>query len=110
MGEDYEQLTGDETSQDASKLNQEIGREEGQGSWDQIDTAEEEDVSGEIEAGNDTDDDLEGLPSETVTVQDPQDESGLDKEPEESEETDQKNTLSGEPNRVLSFKDFFNKN
>ena len=52
MGEDYEQLTGDETSLDASKLNQEIGREEGQGSWDQIDTAEEEDVSGEIEAGN----------------------------------------------------------
>ena len=59
MGEDYEQLTNDETSQDASRLNQEIGREEGQGSWDQIEAEEEEDGNGEIEAGNDTDDDLE---------------------------------------------------
>ena len=110
MGEDYEQLTNDETSQDASRLNQEIGREEGQGSWDQIEAEEEEDGNGEIEAGNDTDDDLEGLPSEPISGQYSQEESGLDEEPGEREETDQKNTLSGEPNRVLSFKDFFNKN
>lgn len=97
--QDEQQLPGDEISTDVSQLNQEIGREEGQGSWDQFEIEPEEDSNTEIE------------PETTTDVQDTQEEPatvGIN-EPEEEEETEQKNTLQGEPNRVLSFKDFFNK-
>lgn len=89
-----EQLQGDEISTDASQLNQEIGREEGQGSWDQLEIEQEEDSNSEIEAGEETGEDIE---PETK------------REEADEEESEQKNTLQGEPNRVLSFKDFFNK-
>jgi hypothetical protein len=89
-----EQLQGDEISTDASQLNPEIGREEGQGSWDQLEIEREEDANSEIEAGQETGEDIE-----------PETKGGE----AEEEESEQKNTLQGEPNRVLSFKDFFNK-
>jgi hypothetical protein len=89
-----EQLQGDEISTDASQLNPEIGREEGQGSWDQLEIEREEDANSEIEAGQETEEDIE-----------PETKDGE----AEEEESEQKNTLQGEPNRVLSFKDFFNK-
>jgi hypothetical protein len=92
-----EQLQGDAISADSSQLNQEIGREEGQGSWDQFETEPEEDATSEIEVGQETEEEIE---HETT---------GKDEE-EDEEETEQKNTLHGEPNRVLSFKDFSNKN
>ena len=97
--QDEQQLPGDEISTDASQLNQEIGREEGQGSWDQFEIEPEEDSNTEIEAETTTD--VQDTQEEPATV-------GIN-EPEEEEETEQKNTLHGEPNRVLSFKDFFNK-
>ena len=97
--QDEQQLPGDEISTDASQLNQEIGREEGQGSWDQFEIEPEEDSNTEIEAETTTD--VQDTQEEPATV-------GIN-EPEEEEETEQKNTLQGEPNRVLSFKDFFNK-
>ena len=101
-----QQLPGDEISADASQLNQEIGREEGQGSWDQFEAEPEEDPNTEIESGQETD---EETPDDIKsTVEDPRGDSI--NEPNEEEETDQKNTLQGEPNRVLSFKDFFSKN
>lgn len=107
-----EQLPGDEISQEASQLNQEIGREEGQGSWNELEREEEVDHSGEIESV---------LPDETSGVShgpDPIGELGAPGEPghpeesnqEEEEETEQKNTLSDSSPRVLSFKDFFGKN
>jgi len=101
-----QQLPGDEISADASQLNQEIGREEGQGSWDQFETEPEEDPNTEIESGQETD---EEIPDDIKSTAE---EPGVDSinEPHEEEETDQKNTLHGEPNRVLSFKDFFSKN
>jgi hypothetical protein len=100
-----QQLPGDEISADASRLNQEIGREEGQGSWDQFETEPEEDPNTEIESGQETDDET------TDDIKNTEEEPEVDSinEPHEEEETDQKNTLHGEPNRVLSFKDFFNK-
>jgi hypothetical protein len=95
--EDEQQLPGDEISADTSRLNQEIGREEGQGSWDQFETEPEEDSNTEIESGQE---------EPEVIVNDPEgEEDSVD-----SEEIEQKNTLHGEPNRVLSFKDFSNKN
>ena len=95
--EDEQQLPGDEISADTSRLNQEIGREEGQGSWDQFETEPEEDPKTEIESGQE---------EPEVIVNDPEgEEDSVD-----SEEIEQKNTLHGEPNRVLSFKDFSNKN
>ena len=97
--QDEQQLQGDEISTDVSQLNQEIGREEGQGSWDQFEIEPEEDSNTEIEAETTTD--VQDTQEEPATV-------GIN-EPEEEEETEQKNTLQGEPNRVLSFKDFFNK-
>jgi hypothetical protein len=97
-----EQLPGDEISTDSSQLNQEIGREEGQGSWDHLEIEQEEDANSEIEAGQET----EEVEPE-ITDGDP---SKDDEEPSEEEETEQKNTLQGEPNRVLSFKDFFSRN
>ena len=91
-----EQLQGDDISTDSSQLNQEIGREEGQGSWDQFETEPEENATSEIESGQETEEDIE---PETI-----------EKDAEEDEEeTEQKNTPQGEPNRVLSFKDFFGK-
>jgi hypothetical protein len=89
-----EQLQGDEISTDASQLNHEIGREEGQGSWDQLEIEREEDANSEIEAGQETVEDIE-----------PETKGGE----AEEEGSEQKNTQQGEPNRVLSFKDFFNK-
>ena len=89
-----EQLQGDEISTDASQLNHEIGREEGQGSWDQLEIEQGEDSNSEIEAGQETGEDIE---PETK------------REEAYEEESEQKNTLQGEPNRVLSFKDFFNR-
>ena len=97
--QDEQQLPGDEISTDVSQLNQEIGREEGQGSWDQFEIEPEEDSNTEIEVETTTD--VQDTQEEPATV-------GIN-EPEEEEETEQKNTLQGEPNRVLSFKDFFNK-
>jgi hypothetical protein len=103
--QEEQQLSGDEISTDAFRLNQEIGREEGQGSWDQFEIESENDSNTEIEAGEETDTekttDVQDTPEEPATV-------GIN-EPEEEEETEQKNTLQGEPNRVLSFKDFFSK-
>lgn len=96
--EDEQQLPGDEISADTSRLNQEIGREEGQGSWDQFETEPEEDPNTEIESGQE---------EPEVIVNDPEGEE--DSVDSEEEEIEQKNTLHGEPNRVLSFKDFFNK-
>jgi hypothetical protein len=103
--EDEQQLLGDEISADASQLNQEIGREEGQGSWDQFETEPEEDHSTEIESGQEEPEDTGHDSSGEPGVE------GVDgiEDQEEEEEIDQKNTLHGEPNRVLSFKDFFNK-
>jgi hypothetical protein len=92
-----EQLQGDEISTDSSQLNPEIGREEGQGSWDQLEIEQEEEGSSEIETGQETEEEIE---PETTKE---------DTEEAEEEESEQKNTLQGEPNRVLSFKDFFNK-
>lgn len=92
-----EQLQGDEISTDSSQLNPEIGREEGQGSWDQLEIEQEEEGSSEIETGQET-----GEETEPETTEE-------DTEEAEEEESEQKNTLQGEPNRVLSFKDFFNK-
>jgi hypothetical protein len=90
-----EQLSGDEISPDTSQLNPEIGREEGQGSWDELEIEPEEESASEIESGKETQEDqIENKPKE---------------EPEEEEE-EQKNTLSDSSPRVLSFKDFFNKN
>jgi hypothetical protein len=97
--EDEQQLPGDEISNDSSQLNSEIGREEGQGSWDQLEIEHEEDANSEIEAGQESEEEVES----TSTGDASEDE-------EDEEETEQKNTLHGEPNRVLSFKDFFNKN
>ena len=94
-----QQLPGDEISADASQLNQEIGREEGQGSWDQFETEPEEDPNTEIEIGQE---EPEVIGNDSEEEEDPID--------SEEEEIEQKNTLQGEPNRVLSFKDFSNKN
>jgi len=94
-----QQLPGDEISADASQLNQEIGREEGQGSWDQFETEPEEDPNTEIETGQE---EPEVIGNDSEEEEDPID--------SEEEEIEQKNTLQGEPNRVLSFKDFSNKN
>jgi len=96
---DEQQLPGDEISADASQLNQEIGREEGQGSWDQFETEPEEDYNTEIESGQEE--------PEVIGNDSEGEEDSIDSEEEEIE---QKNTLHGEPNRVLSFKDFSNKN
>jgi hypothetical protein len=100
-----EQLPGDEISTDSSQLNPEIGREEGQGSWDQLEIEQEEDSSSEIEAGQEAREEGHDSAGEPGV-------EGVDviEDPEEKEEEEQKNTLQGEPNRVLSFKDFFNKN
>jgi hypothetical protein len=100
--EDEQQLPGDEISNDSSQLNSEIGREEGQGSWDQLEIEHEEDANSEIEAGQESEEEVEPTSTENASED--------EKDPEEEEETEQKNTLHGEPNRVLSFKDFFNKN
>ena len=100
MGEE-QQLGGDEISAGMSQLNQEIGREEGHGSWDRFEIDPEENATSEIESGQETEE------SEPESTRDdtPEEEEA----PEEEEETEQKNTLQGEPNRVLSFKDFFNR-
>ena len=97
--EGEEQLPGDEISADKSQLNQEIGREEGQGSWDQFETEPEEDPNTEIETGQE---EPEVIGNDSEEEEDPID--------SEEEEIEQKNTLQGEPNRVLSFEDFSNKN
>jgi len=94
-----EQLQGDAISADSSQLNQEIEREEGQGSWDQFETEPEEDPNTEIETGQE---EPEVIGNDSEEEEDPID--------SEEEEIEQKNTLQGEPNRVLSFKDFSNKN
>jgi hypothetical protein len=96
---DEQQLPGDEISKDTSQLNQEIGRDEGQGSWDQFETEPEEDPNTEIETGQE---EPEVIGNDSEEEEDPID--------SEEEEIEQKNTLQGEPNRVLSFKDFSNKN
>ncbi len=103
-----EQLPGDEISPDTSQLNPEIGREEGQGSWDELEIEPEEDSTAEVEAGQ------EGPETPEDTGHDSPGELGVEgvdgiEDPEEEEETDQKNTLSDSSPRVLSFKDFFNR-
>jgi len=107
-----EQLPGDEISPETSQLSQEIGREEGQGSWDELEK-EEVDHSEEIESS------LSDEASGVSHGPDPIGELGAPGEPgqpdgfdqaEEEEEMEQKNTLSDSSPRVLSFKDFFNKN
>jgi hypothetical protein len=104
-----EQLSGDEISPDTSQLNPEIGREEGQGSWDELEIEPEEDSTAEVEVGQES-----GKKPED-TGHDSPGESGVEgvdgiEDPEEEEETEQKNTLSDSSPRVLSFKDFFGKN
>ena len=110
-----EQLPGDELSPETSQLNPEIGREEGQGSWDELEREEEEEVdhSEEIESA------LSGEGSGVSLGADPSGEQGAPGQPgqpeefdqeEEEEEMEQKNTLSDSSPRVLSFKDFFSNN
>ncbi len=104
-----EQLPGDEISPDTSRLNPEIGREEGQGAWDQLEIEPEEDSTAEVEVGQ------ESRETPEDTGHDSPGEPGVEgvdgiKDPEEEEETEQKNTLSDSSPRVLSFKDFFGKN
>jgi len=92
---EYQELAGDQTSQEESQLNPEIGREEGIGSWDNIDTEEEYEISDELEKDQDIDTGLK-----------------IDQNQEEAdpEEAEQKNTLEDKSRRVLSFKDFFSGN
>jgi hypothetical protein len=107
--ENEELLSGDQTSQEQSRLNQEISREEGQGSWDSIENEPEENVEGELESGQEgPEETLEG-PVGISGHLDPVGEPGEDGQ-EEEEEEEQKNTLRDESPRVLSFKDFFSKN
>lgn len=100
-----EQLPGDEISSETSQLNQEIGREEGQGSWDELEREEEPDHAEEIES--DAERSLEIRlgpgPDEPGELGAP----GVDGQ--EEEEVEQKNTLSDSSPRVLSFKDFFSR-
>ena len=110
--ENEELLPGDEISQDETRLNPEISREEGNGSWDEIEQEEEENTAGEIESG--TEDNEEPLDTQQgISLgADPIGEPG-EMGPEgsdEEEEDDQKNTLSDKSPRVLSFKDFFSQN
>lgn len=85
-------LPDDLTAADSSQLNPEISREEGSGSWDELEQETEEDTSGELESSAETND--------------PQEET----QEEEEEEGEQKNTLEDSSRRVLSFKDFFSQN
>jgi len=102
-----EQLQGDEISTDASQLNPEIGREEGQGSWDQLEIEREEDAKTEIEAGQE---EPENTGHDSPGEEEEPGLEGVGDIESEDEEIEQKNTQQGEPNRVLSFKDFFNRN
>ncbi len=136
--ENEELLSGDQTSQEETRLNQEISREEGTGSWDALEIEPEENADGEIESGQDEPEEIAPIEIEVITQYDEDtednqeftaldmvdgismgaDSNGEDGEPgesgtdgqEEEEETDQKNTLSDKSPRVLSFKDFFSKN
>lgn len=114
--ENEELLSGDQTSQEQSRLNQEIAREEGQGSWDLAEVEPEENVEGELESGQDEPEETpQGPQGVSMPGNDP---SGVQQEiedeietpDEEEEESEQKNTLSDSSPRVLSFKDFFSKN
>lgn len=128
-----EELSGDQISQEETRLNQEVSREEGTGSWDEFENEPEENVEGEIEAGQDAPEEIEPIEIEVVvpddteeiqgfpaldmideipTVDDSNDDSEAEEDVEASdeEETDQKNTLSDKSPRVLSFKDFFSNN
>ena len=89
-------LPDDLTAADSSQLNQEIAREEGSGSWDELEQEDEEDTSGELEASQETDDSTEETQEEELE--------------QEEEEGEQKNTLEDSSRRVLSFKDFFSQN
>jgi hypothetical protein len=104
-----EQLPGDEISQETSQLNPEIGREEGQGSWDQFDTEPEESETPEIEAGQEAPEEPEDTGHDSPGELGVEGVDGIE-DPEEEEEEDQKNTLSDSSPRVLSFKDFFSNN
>jgi hypothetical protein len=89
-----QELIGDQISPDQSQLDLEIGREEGSGSWDSLEKEEDLDISGEIETSQ-----SEEGPAE------------INQDPEiEEEEEEQKNTLEDQSRRVLSFKDFFERN
>lgn len=100
-----EQLPGDEISPETSQLNPEIGREEGQGSWEEIEREEEVNHAEELESA---------LSGESPGVSHGADPIGEPGAPgwdgsDEEEEEEQKNTLSDSSPRVLSFKDFFSR-
>ena len=110
--ENEELLPGDEISQDETRLNSEISREEGQGSWDEIEQEEEENTAGEIESGTEDNeeplDTQQGISLGSDPIGDP---GAMGQEGSDDEEEDeQKNTLSDNAPRVLSFKDFFSQN
>lgn len=88
-----QEFIDDQIAPDSSQLNQEVGREEGSGSWNELEQKQEEDTSGEIEKH-----------AENQGVVATEEEPDTDKEQEEST---QKNTLEDVSRRVLSFKDFF---
>ena len=132
-----EELAGDQTSQEETRLNQEISREEGTGSWDEFEIEPEENTEGEIESGQEEPEEIAPIEIEVVVPDETEEinqfpaldmideiptgddsgddadeplENGTESSEEEEEETDQKNTLSDKSPRVLSFKDFFSKN
>ena len=128
-----EELAGDQTSQEETRLNQEISREEGTGSWDEFEIEPEENIEGEIEAGQEEPEEIAPIEIEVVVPDDTEEinqfpaldmideiptgddedeplENGTESSDDEEEETDQKNTLSDKSPRVLSFKDFFSEN
>ena len=108
--ENEELLPGDEISQDETRLNPEISREEGNGSWDEIEQEEEENTTGEIESGVEDNEEPLDVQQGISLGPDPVGEPGAPGIDGEEEEDDQKNTLSDKSPRVLSFKDFFNRN
>ena len=65
-----EELSGDQISQEETRLNQEISREEGTGSWDEFENEPEENVEGEIEAGQDAPEEIEPIEIEVVVPDD----------------------------------------
>lgn len=119
--ENEELTTGDLASQESSQLGQENLRDEGTPSWDEIskepEGGSEEDVKIDVESEDEAGDESEIEVSDNEPEEDYSGEDDEDPEPdnedpaeEEEEEIEQKNTLSDESPRVLSFKDYFNKN
>ena len=113
-------LENDEFAASSDSLNQEEGRSEGQGSWDNDETGEDtesfdtESIDDSPDVLNDTEPDYpdeyeepnDSGETEPIEDEDSNDDS-YDDEEDDTEDTEQKNTPIENPNRVLKYSEYF---